>query len=362
MALVTLARHAMATRFELVLHGANPIALRAAGEEALDEIDRLEAELSLFRPASQIANLNARAAREPVRITPSVFALLRHAQKLHQETDGAFDITIAPLVRCWGFMGGSGHLPQPGDLAEARSKVGMHLVQLDEGSFTVGFARPGVMLDLGAIGKGYAIECAAEILREGGVTSALLHGGTSTIYAIGQPPGAAAWNVAIEEPRRSAAARSRNQSTAGFAEAPSPSLRAISSPDDQVSKDSGSPSSGKMAAEALLATVPLRDEALSVSAGWGKSFQMEGRACGHVLDPRTGEPAAGALLAAVALASATETDALSTALLVQGAGGHERIARLRSGMRTLLVLGNETQFRVEAHGIAASPAQGPARG
>jgi thiamine biosynthesis lipoprotein len=117
-----------------------------------------------------------------------------------------------------------------------------------------------------------------------------------------------------------------------------------------------------MAAEALLATVPLRDEALSVSAGWGKSFQMEGRACGHVLDPRTGEPAAGALLAAVALASATETDALSTALLVQGAGGHERIARLRSGMRTLLVLGNETQFRVEAHGIAASPAQGPARG
>jgi thiamine biosynthesis lipoprotein len=305
----------------------------------------------LFRASSQIANLNARAAHEPVRVTPRVFGLLRHAQKLHAETGGAFDITIAPLVRCWGFMGGSGHLPQPVELAEARSQVGMHLVQLDEGSFTVQFARPGVMLDLGAIGKGYAIECATEILREGGVTSALLHGGTSTVYAIGQPPGAAAWNVAIEEPRRSAAARRNQRNEANAADAAQLSVRTIPSRDDAAPEESGRPSAGKLAAEVLLATVPLQDEALSVSATWGKSFQVEGRAFGHVLDPRTGEPAAGALLAAVALKSATETDALSTALLVQGAGGHENISKLRAGMRTLLVLGDETQFRVEARGI-----------
>ena len=79
---VTLACHAMATRFELVLHGDNPVALRAAGEEALDEVERLEAQLSLFRPSSEIAHLNARAAREPVRVTPPVFALLQHAQQL----------------------------------------------------------------------------------------------------------------------------------------------------------------------------------------------------------------------------------------------------------------------------------------
>ena len=99
MTTVTLARHAMATRFELVLHGEEPSALRAAGEEALDEIDRLEAQLSLFRPSSEIAHLNARAAYGPVRVTPGLFALLEQARKLNDETRGTFDITVAPLVR-----------------------------------------------------------------------------------------------------------------------------------------------------------------------------------------------------------------------------------------------------------------------
>ena len=102
---VTLARHAMATRFEIVLHGTNSVSLRAAGEEALDEVDRIEALLSLYRPSSEIAHINARAAREPVRVSPEVFQLLQRAQTLSAATGGAFDITIAPLVRCWGFMG-----------------------------------------------------------------------------------------------------------------------------------------------------------------------------------------------------------------------------------------------------------------
>src|SRR5262245_50133967 len=101
---VTLARHAMATRFELVLHGTDPVALRAAGEEALNEIERIEELLSLYRNTSEIAHINARAAREPVRVSPPVFRLLEQARQLSEETGGAFDITIAPLVRCWGFM------------------------------------------------------------------------------------------------------------------------------------------------------------------------------------------------------------------------------------------------------------------
>src|SRR4051794_5972607 len=121
---VTLARHAMATRFELVLHGDRPSALRAAGEEALDEIDRLEAQLSLFRPTSEIAHLNARAAQERIRVTPPLFSLLEHARQLHTESAGAFDITIAPLVHCWGFMSGTGAIPRSEDLVEARSRVG----------------------------------------------------------------------------------------------------------------------------------------------------------------------------------------------------------------------------------------------
>src|SRR4030095_12561389 len=97
---VTLAHNAMATRFEVVVHGNNRSQLRAAGEEALDEIDRIENQLSLYRPSSEIAQLNARAAREAVLVSPEVFALLQHAQRLSAETQDAFDITIGPLVRC----------------------------------------------------------------------------------------------------------------------------------------------------------------------------------------------------------------------------------------------------------------------
>ena len=175
----------MATRFEIVLHGENPASLRAAGEEALAQIEQLEAQLSLFRAGSEIAHLNARAAQGPSRVTPGLFALLQQAQKLCEESGGAFDITIAPLVRCWGYKGGEGRLPRPEEVAEARSKVGMALVRLNPADLTVQFAREGVMLNLGAIGKGYAVERAAEVLREAGVTSALIHGGTSTVQALG---------------------------------------------------------------------------------------------------------------------------------------------------------------------------------
>lgn len=311
---LTLACHAMATRFELVLHGERSASLRAAGEEALRLVEDLENQLSLFRSGSEIAHLNARAAREPVRVTPALFALLEHAQTLQQESGGAFDITVAPLVRCWGFMGGKGCMPSAEEVAEARARVGMHLVHLNPADLTVQFAREGVMLDLGAIGKGYAIERAAEVLREAGVTSALLHGGTSTVHAIGRPPDEECWKVAIELP---AALRGTRPT--------------------------------------LLAAVALTDESLSVSGVLDQSFEVGGRTFGHILDPRTGEPAEAALLAAVALPSATETDALSTALLTSGQAGHGRIAGLRPGMRTLVVSRSNDGLNIEATGIQLPP-------
>lgn len=300
----------MATRFEIVLHGDNPVALRAAGEEALDEIDRLEAQLSLYRPTSEIAHVNARAALEPVQVSPPVFRLLEHAAKLSAETNGAFDITIAPLVRCWGFMGGNGEMPEPGAVEEARAKVGMRHVELDCGSNTVRFTRAGMMLDLGAIGKGYALERAVELLRDAGVTRALLHGGTSTVQALGRPPGSAPWKIAIERPRQ----------------------------------DPAEPAE-------FLAEVPLEDEALSVSAIWGRSFSREGRRYGHVIDARTGYPTEAAALSAVVLPSATETDALSTALLTLGPAGLPPIVVLRDKMRCLVVGQQNGQLTVDSRGI-----------
>jgi thiamine biosynthesis lipoprotein len=332
MATVTLALHAMATRFELVLHGQESARLRAAGEEALAEIQRLEGQLSLFRPGSEISQLNARASREPVRVSPEVFSLLRHARQLSEETGGAFDITVAPLMWCWGFREGTGRVPGAEELAEARAKVGMQRVELDEKELTVRFAREGVRLDLGAIGKGYAIERAVELLREAGITSALCHGGTSTVYGMGHPPKAEAWKIAIDEPvQEGGRLRPRDERASDRADTPG---------------------------RAPLATVCLRDEALSVSAVWGRSFEAGGKTYGHIIDPRTGRPANAAVLAAVALPSATETDALSTALLTVGGEGHDPIARLRPGLRTLVVSAAADGWRVKGQGIMASLGNG----
>jgi thiamine biosynthesis lipoprotein len=311
---IAVARHAMATRFEILLHGENPAWLRAAGEEALDEVDRLEAQLSLYRPTSEISHVNWLAAREPVRVSAHVFRLLKHARQLSSETGGAFDITIAPLVRCWGFLGGTGQFPASGEVEAALAKVGMSQVLLDEEDSTVRFAQEGMMLDLGAIGKGYALDRALESLREAGVTSALLHGGTSTIYGLGHPPEAETWKVALEYPQIEAE------------QTPRPHL----------------------------ATVALRDEALSVSAVWGRSFKKDGKTFGHVLDPRTGQPVFGTLMTAVALPSATETDALSTALLVAGTAGYEQISNVRPGMRSLVLseaTGTAEQYHIVSKGV-----------
>ncbi len=307
---ITLARHAMATRFELVLHGDQLGALRAAGEEALDEIERIENLLSLYRPHTEIAQLNARAAREWVRVSTPVFRLLVLARRLGEETNGAFDITAGPLIRCWGFQGGSGRQPTSEEIAGARACVGMNLVEMNASTSTVHFSRAGVSLDLGAIGKGYAIDRAVEILREAGVTSALLHGGTSTTAAIGAPPDAAAWNIAVDLPSTAAT--------------PPPTR---------------------------LAVVPLRDESLSVSAVWGRSFQSGEQRFGHVIDPRTGQPVQAALLAALVLPSAAESDALSTALLLGGPAGLATLTHARPTARALVVTGTETAPLIHPHGL-----------
>jgi FAD:protein FMN transferase len=310
---VAVARYAMATRFEIVLHGPDPVSLRAAAEEALDEIERLEQRLSFYRSSSDIGRINAQGFTTPVRVDPRTFLLIERAQRLHAATGGTLDVTVGPLLQCWGLAGGAGRIPSARERAAALERMGPHRIVLDPQARTVGLDRPGVSLDFGAIGKGCAVESAAEILREAGVKSALLHGGTSTIYAIGAPPGAERWTVAVQDP-------------------------------DGPPGASGRP--------ALLATIDLKDEALSVSTVSGKAFTLEGRTYGHVLDPRTGEPVTNAVLAAVALSSATEADAFSTALLV---GGEETAALLTAAhpeARLLLLRPEGREPRIRAIGFA----------
>jgi thiamine biosynthesis lipoprotein len=270
---IILSLEAMATRFELVLYGDDPIRLRAAGEQALHEIERLEGQLSFYRADSEVAWINSRAAEGPVRIDPRLFHLLMRCADLSKKTDGAFDVTVGPLMRAWGFADGSPRVPDRSALAAVRNVVGMQNVELYEEDFTVRFKQRGVEIDLGGYGKGYAVERAASILRENGITSALLHGGTSSVFAVGAPPLEAGWKIALSAPFGGG----ENQTT-----------------------------------------IELKDSGLSVSAAHGKSFNVDGCMYGHVLDPRTGEPARGALAAAVTGPSPSVCEALSTALLVLG--------------------------------------------
>lgn len=271
----------MATRFEFVLHGSNPSALRAAAEEALDEVDRQEGQLSLFRPGSDLARINSGGHHAPVRVAPEVFRLIERALALSRATEGAFDITAGTWMRALGFHAPMDHELNPHLEAPPLSAGSGSGIELDASAFTVRLTRAGVRLDLGAIGKGYALDRAADLLRDAGVSSALLHGGTSTIVALGTTPSGEPWKVALPT------------------------------------------------GEAVL----LRDESLSVSATWGRTVRTGATTVGHVMDPRSGTPVEGNRMAALVCASATDSDALSTALLVLGAAGRDTVLQAAKSTR-----------------------------
>lgn len=270
---VSLSLNAMATRFELVLYGPDSLRLRAAGEEALEEIERLEAQLNFYSAGSEIAFLNSNAAGRPVKVEPRLFRLLQKCAGLSAATAGAFDITVGPLMRAWRFVNGNGAIPDADEKERARSLVGSRHIEFNEVANTVRFSRKGIEIDLGACGKGYALERAAALLKENGVANALIQGGTSSAYAVGASPQGSPWRVRLAEPFRQPA---------------------------------GS------------VVVDLVDCGLSVSAIHGKFFEQDGKRYGHVLDPRTGQVVSGAKAAAVRGPSPAECEALSTALLVLG--------------------------------------------
>lgn len=268
-----LSREAMACRFELTV----PEGIAAAApllRAALDEVDRIEAQLSVFRETSEIARLNREAAAGPVVASPEVRALLALCAEISRATDGAFDVTAAPLSRCWGFASRRGRLPDPAAWAAARACVGWQGVALDDAAGTVRFARAGMALDLGSVGKGYALDRVAEALRAAGVRPALLSAGSSSVLALGAGAEGRGFRVGLRDPR------------------------------DHARR---------------LAIVSLRDRALGVSGIGEQSFEAEGRRWGHLFDPRTGEPVTGRLLSAVVAPTAAEADALATAFFAGGA-------------------------------------------
>jgi thiamine biosynthesis lipoprotein len=270
--LLRLARRAMATTFEIVVPFDTPGA-ETIGAAAFDRLDELEDQLTVYRD-SEVTRLNRLAATHDVPVEAGLFELLRLAATVTTETAGAFDVTAMALIRAWGFFRGPKRVPPQEEISEALTNVGMRHVRLDAEKRTVRFLRSGIEINLGGVGKGYALDrVAAWLRRTGKIRSALLHGGRSSVYAMGNMPGDRGWPIDLSHP---------------------------------------------WDANRKLARVRLRDRAMGTSAATFQHLEHEGRKLGHVLDPRSGWPASGIASATVLAPSAALADALSTAFFVGG--------------------------------------------
>ncbi len=156
---------------------------------ALDEFDRIDRLMSHYRRDSPLSRLNREAAIGPVAVEPELLAFLAECLRWSRESDGAFDVTVGPLMKAWGFFRDEGRVPGQDELARALAVVGYRHVELDPAAGTVRFDRPGVELDLGGIGKGYAVDRVVSLLRQQGIASALVNLGGSSVYGLGAPPG-----------------------------------------------------------------------------------------------------------------------------------------------------------------------------
>jgi thiamine biosynthesis lipoprotein len=264
----------------------------AAARDALDGIDRLEAQLTVFRETSEVALINRRAAENEVEVEPRLFELLRLCKQLHHETGGAFDITAGPLIRCWGFLRREGRVPDSTELERARELSGTPKMILDPARRTLRFALKGVEINLGSIGKGYALDCIGAEMRRRGVRSALVSGGSSSVLAIGGGVDGRGWAVGLRHPR----------------------LR------DQ-----------------RIAVLKLRDSAMATSGSAEQHFESGGKRYGHIIDPRSGMPAEGVASVTVVASSAALADGLATAFYVGGRELAERYCSTHSEVLALMI-------------------------
>ena len=196
-------RRAMATEFAVVLpaHLADAVELVV---ETLEQLDAIESALTIYREDSEVSRANRLAADEPVELSRETFAILEKAIIWSDRTGGAFDITAGPLVETWGFTRRSGRKPTTEEIDAALELVGYQQIELAAPQQTVRFAKAGMSINLGAIGKGDALDRLAGQLRRRGLTDFLIHGGNSSVIAAGsQTLGSEmGWAVGIAHPSK----------------------------------------------------------------------------------------------------------------------------------------------------------------
>lgn len=267
-------RRAMATEFSVMLPGMIGKAADSA-LSALAQVDAIENQLSIYVPGSDISRLNQAAGAGPVAVSPMTLEVLDRAITLSRLTDGALDITAGPLVEAWGFTKRRGQKPSSEVVQAALARVGYQKLLLDHERGTAELMEPGMAVNLGAIGKGFALDRVAASLRAAGIDDFLVHGGRSSVLVAGddQPGSGSGWRVAVEHPLL-------------------PGTR--------------------------LGGLRLAGQALGTSGSGKQFFHHQGRRMGHVIDPRTGWPSGDMLSLTVLAPSAMDADALATGLFVMG--------------------------------------------
>lgn len=306
--LVRVERAAMACVFEVFLNAGQHGEGVSAALRALDLIEELEAQLTVYRDSSELSHINRSASSEAVPVESRLFALLEQALEIHAATGGAFDITAGPLSRTWGFARRAGAIPRPDELQSALECVGSQWLELDDTAQTVRFRRTGVELNLGSIGKGYALDRCQDQMLAAGVTDFLWHGGQSSVLARGhratggREPATGGWTVGVRDP----VGNQRN-----------------------------------------LAEIRLLDRALATSGSSVQFFRYGGKRYGHILDPRTGWPAEGVFSATVVAPTAALADALSTAFYVMGVDAAVAYCQNHAEIGVLMLYPSSQGSRVE---------------
>jgi thiamine biosynthesis lipoprotein len=275
---------AMATTFELIIIHEDERYARQAAIAAFDEVDRLEGELSRFIENSDISRINNLPADRPLLLGLDAFECLQLSVKMCAETNGAFDVTIGSLLKCWRDEDGDPRTPSGEELNFARLHTGSQLLQLDEREHTIRLAASPVLIDLGGIGKGYAVDCVARLLREWSIETALISGGYSSVLALEAPPGTDGWPLTLSDP---------------------------------------------LDHRRILARPHLRNGAL------GGSGVQKG---GHIISPRTGKAVQGKRAAWSAAPDATTADALSTAFMIMESEEIRQYCSLHADRKAMVML------------------------
>lgn len=262
---------AMGTMVSQEIYGANS---KGTAAEVITKIKDLEALMTINAPRGDINKLNENAGKGFVELNPETILVLKNAQKISELSGGAFDVTIGPVVKSWGIGTETPQIPSAASLNELVTLIDYTDVQLDEAGNKASLQRPGQIVDLGGIAKGYAGDAAKTIYQKNGIKSALINLG-GNVVAHGQKPDGSAWNIGIQNPR---------------------------SPTGEI-----------------VGFIPVSDQAVVTSGDYQRYFEKDGKRYWHVMDPRTGFPAESGIMSVTVIAdSSVEADGLSTACFVLG--------------------------------------------